>query len=150
MSTNGSTLDDDQVVELLAACDESLAAGQTLSSGGSGPLEVDRLHRGLACIQLLREVLANRAGDPATHTREQEPAEEPIGALPFKRLGRYEIHRELGKGSYGIVLLAHDPQLRREVAIKVPRAEALATSTLRERFLLEARAAAVLNHPNIW
>jgi serine/threonine protein kinase len=67
----------------------------------------------------------------------------------FRRLGRFEVRRELGRGAFGLVFLAHDPQLRREVALKVPRVEALVTAELRERFLREARAAAALGHPNL-
>src|SRR5262249_8013835 len=57
--------------------------------------------------------------------------------------------RELGGGGYGIVFQAYDPQLGREVALKVPRPEAVLTPALRERFLREARAAAGLGHPNV-
>src|SRR5262249_48385720 len=55
----------------------------------------------------------------------------------------------LGQGAFGVVFLASDPQLGRDVALKVPRPEVLMTSELRERFLLEARAAAGLDHPNL-
>jgi WD40 repeat protein/serine/threonine protein kinase len=65
------------------------------------------------------------------------------------QLGRFEIERELGRGGCGVVFLAYDPELRREVALKVPRPEVLATSELRERFRREARAAAGLDHPNL-
>jgi WD40 repeat protein len=47
------------------------------------------------------------------------------------------------------VYLAYDPQLRREVALKVPRGEFLLTPELRARFLREARAAARLDHANV-
>jgi WD40 repeat protein len=57
--------------------------------------------------------------------------------------------RELGRGGYGVVFLAWDPVLRRNVALKVPRPEALLTPGSRQRFLREARAAAVLQHPNL-
>ena len=59
------------------------------------------------------------------------------------------IRRELGRGSFGIVYLAYDPRLRREVALKVPRAEVLLSPELRTRFRNEAMAAASLDHPNI-
>jgi serine/threonine protein kinase len=49
----------------------------------------------------------------------------------------------------GVVYLADDPRLRRQVALKVPRPEALVSAALRARFLREARAAAGLSHPNI-
>jgi WD40 repeat protein len=65
------------------------------------------------------------------------------------QLGRFQIRRELGRGAFGRVFLAYDPQLARDVALKIPRAEALASPELRERFQREARAAAGLDHPNI-
>jgi serine/threonine protein kinase len=57
--------------------------------------------------------------------------------------------RELGRGGSGIVYLAWDPLLHREVAVKVPRPEVLLTPELRRRFLREARAAAGFEHPNL-
>jgi serine/threonine protein kinase len=69
--------------------------------------------------------------------------------LPFHRLGRFRIVRELGRGTFGVVFLAADPHLQRQVALKVPRAECLLASELRERFVREARAAAGLDHPNV-
>ena len=66
-----------------------------------------------------------------------------------RQLGRFVIQRELGVGGHGVVLLAFDPVLKRHVALKVPRSEALVSAALRRRFLLEARAAARLTHPNL-
>ena len=65
------------------------------------------------------------------------------------RLGRFEIIGILGQGGFGIVYLARDPTLGREVALKVPRPEVLITPEVRRRFLREARAAGGLDHPNI-
>jgi serine/threonine protein kinase len=59
-------------------------------------------------------------------------------------IGRYRVERKLGEGGMATVYLAHDPQLDRPVALKVPRGEAASA-----RFLREARAAATLRHPNI-
>src|SRR5262249_51200406 len=64
-------------------------------------------------------------------------------------LGRFRLLRELGRGGFGVVYLASDPLLGREVALKVPRPEVGLTPELRERFAREARAAAGLEHPNI-
>ena len=65
------------------------------------------------------------------------------------RLGPYEILSAIGAGGMGEVYRARDPQLRRDVAIKVLPA-AFSTDVDRlHRFEQEARAAAALNHPNI-
>ena len=66
-----------------------------------------------------------------------------------RRLGRFRIRRLLGKGGYGLVFLAHDPQLERDVAIKVPRLETILNEEMASRFAREAKAAAALSHPNI-
>lgn len=64
--------------------------------------------------------------------------------------GKYRVIRELGKGAMGIVYLAFDPDLQRQVAVKTISA----TSTIedpntRERFVREARSAGRLRHQNI-
>ncbi len=63
--------------------------------------------------------------------------------------GEYSLDRELGRGGMGIVYLARDVQLDRQVAIKVLPTSLASRSDLRERFLREARTAASLSHPNI-
>jgi len=65
------------------------------------------------------------------------------------RLGRYEVVDVLGSGGMGEVYRARDPQLGRDVAIKVVRREALGDETARVRFEREARVVAALSHPNI-
>ncbi len=63
--------------------------------------------------------------------------------------GRYRILSTLGKGAMGMVFMAYDPVLDRKVAIKQMTAEIADNDELRQRFYVEARAAARLNHPNI-
>src|SRR5437773_1794712 len=63
--------------------------------------------------------------------------------------GEYSLQRELGRGGMGVVYLARDVQLDRDVAIKVLPAHLARTPAHRERFLREARMAAGLSHPNI-
>src|SRR5262249_61307021 len=65
------------------------------------------------------------------------------------QIDRFQVLRELGRGGNGTVYLALDPHLRREVAVKVPRPEVLATPSLRRRFLREAQTAAGFDHPNL-
>jgi len=70
---------------------------------------------------------------------------------PSLTIGRYEIVREIGRGGMGVVYEARDPALDRTVALKViqPSGEGEAARALEERFLAEARIAAVLQHPGI-
>jgi eukaryotic-like serine/threonine-protein kinase len=63
--------------------------------------------------------------------------------------GEYSIERELGRGGMGVVYLARDVQLDRDVAIKVLPAGLARTAAARERFVREARMAAGLSHPHI-
>ncbi|HEX7054441.1 MAG TPA: serine/threonine-protein kinase [Burkholderiales bacterium] len=68
-----------------------------------------------------------------------------------KKIGRYRILGELGRGAMGIVYKAEDPNLDRVVALKTvivdPNAEG--ADEYRKRFILEAKAAGKLNHPHI-
>ena len=63
--------------------------------------------------------------------------------------GEYSLQRELGRGGMGVVYLARDVQLDRDVAIKVLPAHLAGSAEARERFLREARMAAGLSHPHI-
>jgi serine/threonine protein kinase len=63
--------------------------------------------------------------------------------------GRYRIIKELGKGNMGVVYQAHDPQIDRMVALKVLRADRVASEDFVARFLKEARAIGRLSHPRI-
>jgi serine/threonine protein kinase len=69
------------------------------------------------------------------------------------KLGRYEVVRELGKGAMGIVYLAKDPLIGRLVALKTIRVNAHAdddeAKEFQQRFIREAQAAGILNHPSI-
>lgn len=70
---------------------------------------------------------------------------------PGKTIGRYQLVRLLGEGAMGRVYLAHDPELGRDVAIKVLRLETAgsAREAYIARFRNEARAAARFMHPNV-
>jgi hypothetical protein len=65
------------------------------------------------------------------------------------RLGPYEILVLLGAGGMGEVYRARDTRLHRDVALKVLAAEVAGDPSRRQRFEMEARAVAALNHPNI-
>jgi len=61
----------------------------------------------------------------------------------------YELGQEIGRGGMGIVYLAKDARLKRNVAIKLLPPELSFRSEIRTRFLREAETAAQLSHPNI-
>ncbi|MEP6991440.1 MAG: serine/threonine-protein kinase [bacterium] len=63
--------------------------------------------------------------------------------------GEYSLERELGRGGMGVVYLARDVSLDRDVAIKVLPAHLAHDTEARERFVREARTAAGLSHPHI-
>lgn len=67
----------------------------------------------------------------------------------MERVGRYEIVRELGRGSMSIVYEGFDGRIDRHLAIKVLRQKYARDVGARQRFLREARAAGGLAHPNI-
>src|SRR5262245_47235077 len=79
-------------------------------------------------------------------TRPERPYDE--GALP-SHLGRYRVTARLGAGGFGVVYKAHDDELQRDVAIKVPHRHRIVTAADIEAFLGEARMLATLDHPGI-
>lgn len=69
----------------------------------------------------------------------------PPGAL----LGPYSIESVLGAGGMGVVYVARDTRLGRRVAIKVLASDLTQDKSAQNRFLMEARTASALDHPNI-
>src|SRR5262249_5379343 len=76
-------------------------------------------------------------------------AERGADALPFTRLGHYDILRKLGHGGMGDVYLAHEETLERDVAIKVLPAALARNAAFVQRFQAEAAAVGRLAHPNV-
>jgi serine/threonine protein kinase len=73
-----------------------------------------------------------------------------LGALEApRRVGRYRLDRRIAAGGMGEVWAAWDPQLERDVAIKLVHPESADDGRERERLLREARALAKLTHPNV-
>jgi TolB-like protein len=63
--------------------------------------------------------------------------------------GKYKILEEIGHGGMGVVYKAEDLRLKRPIALKFLPPHLIDSPDLRERFLIEAQAAAALSHPNI-
>ncbi|NQT17481.1 MAG: serine/threonine protein kinase, partial [Planctomycetes bacterium] len=70
-------------------------------------------------------------------------------ATEARQFGRYRLVKLLGQGAMGAVYLAEDPELRRHVALKIPKFRDDQDTAARERCQREARAAATISHPNI-
>jgi hypothetical protein len=68
-----------------------------------------------------------------------------IGSL----LGKYRIDREIGRGGMGVVYLATDTDLGRQVALKVLLPSLSGDEEFLARFRIEARAIAAFNHPGV-
>jgi serine/threonine protein kinase len=85
---------------------------------------------------------------PLVPTPEVPVAGNDSPDLP-QHIGRYRVERLLGEGGFGVVYLAHDDQLHRPVAIKMPHRERISAPEDVEAYLAEARILARLDHPHI-
>lgn len=131
---------EDAVAERLAAIDDRL--GGVASADSASLLDDDVLGEtsladALDAILLLRQAAA----------ADQRPV-EPEPGLP-NTVGRFQIVREVGRGGFAHVAEAIDPTLRRTVALKIARPEAVFSPEARRRFVREAEIAARLVHPQI-
>ena len=100
--------------------------------------------RAIRLTETRRESHAMSDPTPKRET-ELDPSTQSIP----RRIGRYDVKRLLGRGGMGRVFYAVDSELDRPVALKVIHPSLADTPDVMERFRLEARAVARLNHPNI-
>ena len=107
-------------------------------------------------------VRGDRPSAPPTEDGEQSRATAFEETLPNaegeaelgegSKIGRYDVLERVGAGGMGVVYRAYDPELHREVALKLlkaGRAVGAANTKRRKRLLREARAMAQLSHPNV-
>jgi Protein kinase domain len=76
-------------------------------------------------------------------------ADRAYGIMEWPRIPGYEIEGRVGAGGMAVVFRAHDERLRRPVALKVITPALAADEGFRRRFIREARAAAMVDHPHI-
>ena len=161
---------EDRLADALAAYDDRLAAGTTKPNDeldeAVDPALLPDWNRLTAFLSLIEKAWP-RGGPDSHHPTISDPdgwkdpaiLQDPqvcedaeavaLDVGNDRHFGRFQILRTLGQGGFGIVFLAWDPKLRRQVALKVPQPETLMTPEARKRFQREAHAAAGLDHPNI-
>ena len=108
--------------------------------------EVERL---LAAYERLGSVLDSGSAPASAPSTEMTSEARPISLTPGARVGPYEIVSLVGAGGMGEVYRAHDPRLKRDIALKVLPQGFDDDRDRRERFTREAQAIAALNHPSI-
>ncbi|MEW4530603.1 protein kinase [Maioricimonas sp. JC845] len=89
--------------------------------------------------------ISDTAHGPPLHSALGQVDQLPEGTT----LGHFVIRRKLGEGGFGVVYLARDEQLQREVALKLPRQPRLLDPNSSARLIWEAQTAAKLDHRNL-
>ena len=131
-----------ELADVLDAYLAQLERGETVDTAAllaAHPQIADELRVHLEDVKLLQGATARM--------RKIEAAAET--SLDPRQIGEYRILREIGRGGMGIVYLARDVRLDRDVAIKVLPSHLADMPDARDRFLREARTAASLSHPHI-
>ena len=76
-------------------------------------------------------------------------ATNPNATMPMSQPGRYEVVKKLGEGGMGVVYMARDTKLGRDIAMKVLSESFSNNVEFKKRFMREARAVAAMNHKNV-
>ncbi|HYH96692.1 serine/threonine-protein kinase [Hyalangium sp.] len=120
--------------------------------GRLSPDAVARLEAHLDGCAACCAVVAGLKGGGSLSAEGLEPmAPLGLGGTPraMARVGRYVLLRRVGEGGMGVVFAAYDPDLDREVALKLLKPGAVADAEARGRLVREAQALARLSHPNV-
>ena len=105
---------------------------------------LDKRPEELAATASTEEGLSDWSGDAWHDLLQASATPDCIGVI-----GPYEVVELIGRGGMGIVVRAHDPKLKRTVAIKLLAPELAANRTSVRRFLREAQAAAAVSHDHV-
>jgi eukaryotic-like serine/threonine-protein kinase len=139
-TTSSPDAADAEAAERLAAIDDCIGG---MPPDGAVALPADHALTDPALAGALDAILLLRQ----TAAADAKPPESPA-ALPCS-VGRFQVVREAGRGGFAYVAEAFDPSLRRSVALKIARPEALLSHDARRRFIREAEIAARLIHPHV-
>lgn len=129
-----------------------------MSALGNGPAEIDGDEEVVSAIIEKASTLNNeldstnankKSASKSTSDLDLSFLNPSLDEDELGRLGPFRILEVLGVGGMGVVLKAEDPNLIREVALKVMKPEIAAGTIAKQRFLREARATAAIEHDNI-
>ncbi|QJW99792.1 hypothetical protein FTUN_7415 [Frigoriglobus tundricola] len=151
MDPSDSLKMDENLARFLAAYDQGIDDG---ADARAATVHVPKLDGALPPGE--RRLTPMRPGESNQGSLTEVLPDPPLPHITFSpfapsshRIGRFELRRQLGKGGCGIVFLAYDPKLQREVALKIPRPEMLLNADAKRRLIREAQAAAEFDHPNL-
>lgn len=113
----------------------------------AGDEEIEAEVAGLLAAHVRDSGVLDRPPDPPAPTTGETHLRRTRTAAPTAE--PYRIVKEIGRGGMGVVYLAEDPRLDRQVALKFLSSRLTGDPMARKRLLREARAASKLNHPNI-
>ena len=154
MDSSESLRLDENLARFLAAYDQEIDGGDPHAATVNVPMpprppverQVTPMRSSGANEGSLGELLPDSPAPDHATTPPPFPTPAPGGT---HRIGRFELRRQLGKGGCGIVFLAYDPKLQREVALKLPRPEMMMNPDAKRRLIREGLAAAEFDHPNL-
>jgi serine/threonine protein kinase len=144
---DGSKPEDSAVIRALEGYLEALRSGHPCSRAElltRHPEIADALLECLSGLEFI-QAAANQLGEAGTAQAGRQSDPVP----PSAQLGDYRILREVGRGGMGVVYEAEQVSLGRRVALKVLPFAAAIDPKQRQRFQIEAQAAAQLHHPHI-
>ncbi|WNG56618.1 tetratricopeptide repeat protein [Archangium gephyra] len=101
------------------------------------------------CAACQRALAAGGDSTPTAGAPEASPPGSPELLARGATLSRYVVQERLGSGAMGVVYAAYDPELDRQVALKLLRPEGRHVEELKQRLLREAQALARLSHPHV-
>src|SRR5262245_31967872 len=116
---------DGKLAEWLLEYDAALAAGKAPGQKLVGELP-EEFNEAISCLNMLERL---RLSDRLSEVPGSSPSDPSHDRLSWDQagvpaqLGGYQILKLIGQGGCGVVFLAHDPALRRPVAVKIPRPE---------------------------
>ncbi|HAC89157.1 MAG TPA: hypothetical protein DCF63_00780, partial [Planctomycetaceae bacterium] len=121
---------------------------QKSQTGGENTTVGLQSQENIRAIQVAQANFSGQLSDTLQVESNLQLTHPSVQSVPI-HFGKFELIEEIGQGGYGIVFLARDRVLGRDVALKMPHANVMLKDDLLTRFRLEARAAGALDHPNI-